>query len=80
MAVSINGVNTGWAELGLTIREHRRAAGLTLEQLAERADLHWTYISEIENNRRNPSLNVLRKLAGGLGLRLSVLISDAEDK
>jgi transcriptional regulator with XRE-family HTH domain len=67
-----------WRELGQAIREARREAGLTQEQLAERADVHWTYLSEIETGRKNPSVAVLRKIAGGLGVKLSEVIARAE--
>ncbi len=68
----------GWAELGTVIRTHRQARKLTQEQLAERADSHWTYISEIENGHRNPSINILRRIANGLDAPLSDLIAEAE--
>jgi transcriptional regulator with XRE-family HTH domain len=68
----------GWPELGKVIRKHRKAAGLTQEQLAERSDSHWTYISEIETNKVNPSIDVLRRIASGLETPLSSLIEEAE--
>lgn len=68
----------GWAELGIIIRTRRKAEGLTQEQLAERADSHWTYISEIENGHRNPGINKLRQIAKGLDVSLSALIREAE--
>jgi len=39
-----------------------------------RADSHWTYILKIENGRRNPGIDVLRRISAGLGLPLSALI------
>lgn len=68
----------GWTELGIIIRKHRKANRLTQEQLAERAGSHWTYISEIENGHRNPSINLLRRIADGLGMPLAEVISEAE--
>jgi len=68
----------GWAELGAIIRKHRKAGKLTQERLAERADSHWTYISEIENGHRNPGINILRRIADGLDVPLSELIAEAE--
>ena len=68
----------GWAELGEAIRRQRKAKQLTQEQLAELADSHWTYISEIENGRRNPGVDVLRRIAQGLDMPLSRLIEKAE--
>lgn len=69
---------TGWAELGQVIRQHRTAADLSQEALAEKSTLHWTYLSEVERGRRNPSINVLRRLAAGLDVPLSQLIAEAE--
>jgi transcriptional regulator with XRE-family HTH domain len=39
---------------GAVLRVHRRAAGLTQRELAERADLDFTYISKLENDRLPP--------------------------
>lgn len=72
-------MDTGWAELGEAIRRHRRAAGLSQERLAERSGLHWTYISEIETSKVNPTVNVLRRIADALGVRTSQLVAEAED-
>lgn len=57
------------AVFGRRIRELRDRAELSQELLAERADLHWTYVSEVERGRRGPSLDVVGRLA--LGLRVS---------
>ena len=72
-------MDRGWAELGQAIRRHRRAAGLSQEGLAERSGLHWTYLSEIETSKVNPTVNVLRRIAGALGVRASQLVAEAED-
>ena len=53
------------------------------EELAERADLHRNYISDIERGDRNPSLENVHKLAKALGISVSELfrnyrIDDAE--
>lgn len=69
----------GWAELGHTIRRQRKAAGPSQEGLAERAGLHWTYISEIETGKRNISVGVLRRIADALGIRTSQLVIEAEE-
>jgi transcriptional regulator with XRE-family HTH domain len=68
----------GWSELGEVIRRRRQAKRLTQEPLAELAGSHWTYISEIENGRRNPGVDVLRRIASGLETPLSKLIEEAE--
>ena len=69
----------GWAELGEVIRKHRLAAGLSQERLAELSGSHFTYISEIETGRVNPSVKVLRRISAALGVRTSQLVAEAEN-
>jgi transcriptional regulator with XRE-family HTH domain len=53
---------------GLNVRQLREKRGWSQEQLAEAADLHRTYVSGIERGTRNPTLTVICRLAGGLGV------------
>jgi len=62
--------------LGRTIRALRLKAGLTQEQLAEAADLHWTYISGIERGVRNASITSLHQIAMALKLRVRDLVKE----
>jgi transcriptional regulator with XRE-family HTH domain len=64
------------AALGHRVRELRDRLGLTQEQLAERADLHPTYVSGIERGERNPGLNILARLAKALRVALPALVTD----
>lgn len=64
---------------GKTVRRHRKAKGMTQEDLAEKADLAPKMISLIERFERNPSLDVVDSIAQGLSVPLSQLIKDAED-
>ncbi len=52
---------------GGTVRRRRKALGLSLEKLAERADLSPNYLGTIENGRRDPSLSTVEKIADALG-------------
>jgi transcriptional regulator with XRE-family HTH domain len=61
---------------GRRIRALRLARHLSQEELAERANLHWTYISGIERGRRSPSLNSMGRLASALGVPLSSLVEE----
>lgn len=72
-------MDKGWPELGAAIRRYRRAAGLSQERLAELCGLHWTYLSEIETSKVNPTINVLRRIADGLGVRTSQIVAEAEE-
>jgi transcriptional regulator with XRE-family HTH domain len=49
------------------VSEFRRKLGLTQESLAEKAEMHWTYISGVERCKYNISLNSLVRLAKALG-------------
>jgi transcriptional regulator with XRE-family HTH domain len=62
----------------LVLRKRRKAKGLSQELLAEKADLHPTYISLVERRLRNPSLNTAKALARGLNTPLALLIKEAE--
>jgi len=63
--------------VGENIRACRTDAGLTLEQLAEKADMSWPYLSEIERGRENISLDKLAGLARALNVSLSKLVENA---
>jgi transcriptional regulator with XRE-family HTH domain len=53
--------------VGQNVRTFRLRLDLTQEQLAEKAGLHWTYISGVERGRYNVSLETLEALASALG-------------
>jgi len=49
------------------VRRFRQKLGLTQEGLAEKADMHWTYISGVERCKYNISLDSVARLAKALG-------------
>jgi transcriptional regulator with XRE-family HTH domain len=55
----------------------RKERKLTQEKLAEKAKLGSQYISNVERGAVNPSLLVLRSIAGALGLSLARMLADA---
>lgn len=63
---------------GLTVRNHRRRAQLTQEQLADICGLHRTYIGSVERGERNVSLLNIHVLAAALNTTASELIGAAE--
>lgn len=62
-------------QLGARIRELRKRQGLTQEEMAEKCDLHWTYIGGLERGERNPTLTTMHRVAGGLGVGLNQMIT-----
>jgi transcriptional regulator with XRE-family HTH domain len=63
---------------GLVIRQWRLKASLSQEELAARAGLHRTYVSDVERGRRNPSLQSIAKLTNALKVSVSVLFQTME--
>jgi transcriptional regulator with XRE-family HTH domain len=60
---------------GEAVRRARNAAGLTQEDLADRAGLDRSYVGGIERGERNPTLVVIAKIAAGLGISLGELFA-----
>ena len=58
---------------GSAIKSKRLELGLSQEELAARADLHRTYISDVERGARNVSLESIAKLAQALEMTVSAL-------
>ena len=52
--------------------EARNSEGLTQKELSQRTGITQADISRIENGTRNPSLEMLKRLAKGLVMRLKV--------
>jgi transcriptional regulator with XRE-family HTH domain len=62
----------------ITLRVLRERAGLTQEDLAERADTSVRFISLLETGRRQPSLSAIAALSEGLGLHMMDVIAEVE--
>jgi CheY-like chemotaxis protein len=62
-------------EFGAAVRFHRDLLGVSQEELAGRAGLHRTYISDVERGARNVSLESIMRLAIALEISLSTLFS-----
>ena len=66
--------------LGLAIRQVREDRNLSQERLAELAGLHRTYVSSVEQGRRNLSIENIYKVANALGVSMTELIQLCEDR
>ncbi|MGG3943987.1 helix-turn-helix domain-containing protein [Peribacillus psychrosaccharolyticus] len=62
--------------IGKNIAELRKRRGFTLSQLAERANMSKSYLSNIERDlNRNPSLEVMKKISAVLNVDLLTLLN-----
>ena len=64
--------------LGHELRKAREEADLTQEQLSYSAGVDRTYISQLENNRKSPTVDVLFRLCDALGVSASGLLARVE--
>ena len=54
------------------IIEARTSQNITQKELAERTGINQADISKLENVTRNPSVNLLKRLADGMGMVLKI--------
>jgi transcriptional regulator with XRE-family HTH domain len=66
------------ASLGDRLRMERERRGMTLDQLAERADLSKPYLSRLESGERQPAIGTLLILARSLGVTAASLLGEEE--
>lgn len=63
-------------KFGDRVREERMKLHLSQEKLAEKADVHRTYIGMIERAEKNITLENIQKVIDALGLKFSDFFSD----
>lgn len=63
---------------GYAVKTRRDALGLTQEDLADKAGIHRTYLSDVERGTRNLSLVNIERLAKALSWQLSELFEMIE--
>jgi transcriptional regulator with XRE-family HTH domain len=62
--------------VGERVRGRRKKLGLTQEELAHRANIHTSYIGQLERGLRQPSLRVLACVAEALEMQLADLLRE----
>ena len=65
---------TGRQRLAENIRQVRLAQGMSQEALAEAAGFHRTFVSQIERQMNNVSIDNIERLARALGVDLAELL------
>ncbi len=63
-------------EVGKLIRKYRLKMNLSQEALAEKTELHRTYIGLVERGVKNITLKNLLKIAESLGIKVNQLIKN----
>jgi len=64
--------------LAENIRRYRRSKNLSQEELAEKCDLHRTYVGSVERCERNVTLSTLELLASAFGISIPELLTNRE--
>lgn len=54
--------------VGARIRIYRQRCGITQEELAEKAEVHHTYIGQVERGEKNLTIVTLEKILSALGI------------
>jgi transcriptional regulator with XRE-family HTH domain len=60
--------------LARNLRRLRQDKKWSQEELAHQADIHRTYISDLERCARNPSIAVVERIASALDVKLGELL------
>ena len=61
--------------IGNRIRKYRNELHLSQEELAERADMHYTYIGQVERGEKNITIGSLEKICQSLGISFEELFA-----
>ena len=61
------------------IKTFREIKGITQEDLAEKVGVTVNYLSLLENSRREPSIDLLKKMSRHLSVPVSVLMLEVKD-
>ena len=64
--------------LGDELRKAREKAKMTQEELAFEAEIDRTYVSQLEHDKKSPTLDVLFRICDALGIKASELIVRVE--
>ena len=65
--------------LGKVLRNLREEAGMTQEELAFKAKIDRPYISQLEHDKKSPTLKMLFRLCDALGVKALELIARVEE-
>lgn len=61
-------------EIGTTIKDFRKLNGIKQKDLASKAKISSTYLSQIESNTKDPTLSTLKAISKSLDMPLPLLL------
>ena len=67
-------------KVGQRIKELRKIILLSQESLANKADVDRTYVTDVENGRRNVSVEILERLINALEVTVSEFFNSKDFK
>lgn len=67
-------------KIGQRIRELRKELEISQEALAYKAEVDRTYVTDVENGRRNVSIEILERIIVALNVSMSYFFSSKEFK
>lgn len=65
-------------KIGLRIRQLRKEQELSQEALGYKAEVDRTYVTDVENGRRNVSVEILERLIKALGVSVAEFFNSKE--
>jgi len=68
------------SKIGKRIRDARKTAGLSQEELAASIRINRSYLSLVENGKSSPTFEFLEKVAGGIGIHVEDLVVGHGDR
>lgn len=66
--------------VGRTIRQLRRAVGLSQRELAERVSVERTYLTQVESGTKTPGIVLIKNVAKELNVPIALLFVDDDDE
>lgn len=68
-------ISVAAGELGRRVRERRVELDLSQEKLAERSQLHWSYLGQVERGQNNLTLHSILRVAHALEVDPGTLVA-----
>lgn len=63
--------------MGVVVRRHREALGISQEQFGFKCGLHRTYIGQVERGEKNLTVRNLVKIGRAMSLKAAQLLAEA---